>query len=246
MEGEPHYRGHLVCLGELLIDLFPAELGRRHADVSAYRPVPGGAPANAAVAAARLGMPAAFVGKVGADPFGYHLRDVLAAEGVETRWMRFDQEARTTLNFMAQPDPDHYDCFFYRNPGADTRLNVEELDQALLMQARALHFGSLSLSAEPIRTATHAAVQMVRGSGGIISFDVNYRPTLWSSADEALAEVEALLPDADLLKVNEAELALLSRVDEIEPEDAGLLGAALIQKQGLGNLLGDLQGALES
>ena len=78
----------LICLGELLIDMFPAELGRPHAEVSAYRPWPGGAPANVAVAARRLGAEAAFIGKVGDDPFGHFLVDVLAAEGVETRGMR--------------------------------------------------------------------------------------------------------------------------------------------------------------
>ena len=122
----------LICLGELLIDMFPAELGRPHAEVSAFRPVPGGAPANVAVAARRLGAEAAFIGKVGDDPFGHFLVDVLAREGVETRGMRLDPEARTTMNLMAQPDANHYDCLFYRNPGADTRLRPDELDEALL------------------------------------------------------------------------------------------------------------------
>ena len=94
----------LICLGELVIDMFPAEVGRRHAEVSAFRPVPGGAPANVAVAAARLGARAAFIGKVGDDPFGHFMADVLAREGVETRGMRFDPDARTTMNLIAQPD----------------------------------------------------------------------------------------------------------------------------------------------
>ena len=200
----------LICLGELLIDMFPAELGRSHAEVSAFRPVPGGAPANAAVAARRLGAEAAFIGKVGDDPFGHYLVDVLAREGVETRGMRLDPEARTTMNLMAQPDANHYDCLFYRNPGADTRLRPDELDVELLRTTRAFHFGSLSLTDEPARSATIEAVKIAKAAGALISYDVNYRPTLWKSPEEAAAQARAMIRYADLVKVNEAELALLA------------------------------------
>ncbi len=200
----------LVTLGELILDMFPAELGRRHAEVSAFRPVPGGAPANVAVAAARLGATTAFIGKVGEDPFGHFLADVLAREGVETRGMRFDPDARTTMNLMAQPDANSYDCLFYRNPGADTRLRPDELDVALLVETRAFHFGSLSLTDEPARSATAEAVKIAKSAGALISYDVNYRPTLWKSPGEARNQALALIPHADLVKVNEAELALLA------------------------------------
>ena len=132
----------LVCLGELLIDLFPAEVGRRLVEVSAFHPKPGGAPGNVAVAARRLGLTSAFIGKVGDDAFGHFLIATLAAEGVETRAIRLDDEARTTLAFIALPDPHHAEFVFYRNPGADTRLRPDELDEALLRHSRALHVGS--------------------------------------------------------------------------------------------------------
>jgi len=80
----------IVTLGELLVDMFPAELGRRMADVTAFHPKPGGAPANVAVAVTRLGTSAAFIGKVGDDAFGYHLKQVLSEQGVETRGVRLD------------------------------------------------------------------------------------------------------------------------------------------------------------
>jgi len=203
----------IVCLGELLVDMFPAELGRTHAEVSAYRPVPGGAPANVAVAAARLGAQAAFIGKVGDDPFGHWLADVVRRAGVETRGLRFDPAVRTTMNLLAQPDANHYDCFFYRNPGADTCLRPDELDAGFLRAARAFHFGSLSLTDEPSRSATLEAVRLAREAGALVSFDVNYRPTLWRTPAEALAQVQAIVPHVKLLKVNEGELALLAGVE---------------------------------
>lgn len=201
---------HIVTLGELLIDMFPAEIGRRLAEVSAFHPKPGGAPANVAVAAQRLGAQAAFIGKVGDDAFGRHLVAVLRQEGVETCGVRLDGAARTTMAVIALPDPHHAEFVFYRNPGADQRLQPEELDEALLRSARALHIGSLSLTEEPSRSATVAAVNIAKAAGALISFDVNYRPSLWPSPDAARAQIEAMLPHVDLLKVNEAELALLS------------------------------------
>jgi fructokinase len=200
----------ITCLGELLVDMFPAETGRRIADVSAFLPVPGGAPANAAVAAARLGAQSAFIGKVGDEAFGHHLSDVLAAEGVDVRGIRFDTEARTTLAFIAKPDPDHAEFVFYRNPGADTRLRAEELDGELLGTTRVFHFGLLSLSEEPIRSATWEAVRIAREGGALISFDVNFRPTLWKDPSEAFDQAISMLPHADLVKLNEIELEVIS------------------------------------
>jgi len=213
----------IICLGELLLDMFPAEVGRKHTEVSAFRPVPGGAMANAAVAAARLGARSAFIGQVGDDVFGHYLADVLAREGVDTRGVRFDAQARTTMNIMAQPDAHSYDCLFYRNPGADTRLQPEDLDRDLLRSTRALHCGSLSLTDEPSRSATHAAMQIAHDAGALISFDVNFRPTLWNSREQALQQVQAVIPYLHLLKVNEAELALLTGSQDLESGTQALL-----------------------
>lgn len=220
----------LVCLGEFLIDLFPAEVGRRLAEVSAFRPKPGGAPANVAVAAARLGASSAFIGQVGADAFGRHLAGVLESEGVAARGLRFDPEARTTLAFIALPDVHHAEFVFYRNPGADTRLRPEDLDRDLLRQARAFHCGSLSLTDEPARSATREAARLAREAGALVSFDVNYRPSLWPNADAARAQIMALAPQADVLKVNEIELELLTGSADPEVGSGALLalGPALV------------------
>jgi fructokinase len=220
----------LICLGELLIDLFPAEVGRRLVDVSAFHPKPGGAPGNVAVAARRLGLSAAFIGKVGDDAFGRFLIDTLAAEGVDTRGIRSDDEARTTLAFIALPDPQHAEFVFYRNPGADTRLRPDELDEDLLRSARALHVGSLSLTAEPSRAATQRAMAVAREAGALVSFDVNYRPTLWPGQEAAVAAVRDVLPLIDVLKVNEDELRLLTDSDDPDTGGAALLaqGPSLI------------------
>ncbi len=213
----------IVCLGELLVDMFPAELGRRLVEVSAFRPKPGGAPANVAVAAVRLGARSAFIGKVGDEAFGHHLADVLRQEGVDVRGIRFDKEARTGMAFIAMPDENTAEFVFYRNPGADMRLRADELDRELLQETRAFHFGSLSLIQEPSRSATMEAANMARQVGALISFDVNYRPTLWNSPQEAYDRIMATVPHVDLLKVNEVELALLAGSEDLDAASKALL-----------------------
>jgi len=206
----------VVCLGELLVDMFPAEQGRRLGQVSAFQPKPGGAPANVAVSLARLGVSSAFIGKVGDDAFGHHLAEVLAQEGVGITGIRFDKDARTTLAFIAMPDADHAEFLFYRNPGADTRLRASELDHQMLVDSKIFHFGSLSLVENPIKSAVTKAIEIVRAAGGMVSLDVNYRPTLWDSPSSASKEVMAIMPSVNLLKVNEDELMLLSGGSDIE------------------------------
>jgi fructokinase len=200
---------HIVTLGEILIDMFPAEVGRPLTKVTAFRPKPGGAPANVAVAAHRLGAETAFIGKVGEDIFGRHLIEVLETEGVETRGMRIDEDARTTMAIIAMPDEHTAEFVFYRNPGADLRLRTDELDIDLLRNTRALHIGSLSLVDEPSRSATFEAVRLAKEAGALVSFDVNYRPSLWHSPEDALTQIRAMIPHVNLVKVNEVELALL-------------------------------------
>jgi fructokinase len=213
----------LVSLGEILIDMFPAEIGRKMVDVSAFRPKPGGAPANVAVAARRLGAKSAFIGKVGEDIFGHQLEKVLQDEGVDTRGLRFDAEARTTLVFIAMPDENTAEFVFYRNPGADTRLRPDELERSHLQQTACLHIGSLSLSEEPVHSATLEAVRLASEAGALVSFDVNYRPTLWRDPQAARSRALEVLPGVDLLKVNEIELALLAGEDDLDKASQALL-----------------------
>lgn len=216
----------IVTLGELLVDMFPSEVGLKLVEVPAFHPKPGGAPANVAVAATRLGAKSAFIGKVGEDFFGHHLRDVLAEEGVETRGIRFDDEARTTMAIIAKPDENTAEFVFYRNPGADQRLRVDELDEEILKRTKVFHFGSLSLTDEPIRSATYRAIELAQEGGALISYDVNYRPDLWKDPREALAQAMALVPKVNLLKVNEGELALLAEQEDLDPSDHEAIDAA--------------------
>jgi fructokinase len=105
---------------------------------------------------------------------------------------------------------------FYRNPGADTCLRADELDENLLRETRSFQFGSLSLTNEPSRSATLAAIQLARQAGALVCYDVNYRPTLWKNDEEARQMALAMIPLVDMVKVNDTELVLLAGNEMME------------------------------
>jgi fructokinase len=116
---------------------------------------------------------------------------------------------------------------FYRNPGADTRLREDEVDYGLIDEACIFHFGSLSMTDEPSRTATLKAAAHARKSGRIISYDPNWRPPLWRSDAEAKAGMEAALQFADILKISDTELAFLTGTTDLDA------GSKMLMERGI-------------
>ena len=201
-------RTDLAALGELLIDFTPA-------GADTFTANPGGAPANVLVAAAKSGCSTAFLGKVGADAFGDRLERTLRENGVSVKALR-RSGVHTTLAFVhLSPDGDR-SFTFCRNHSADTLLTPEELDRELLASCRVFHLGSLSLTDEPSRSATLEALRLAKESGAKISYDPNWRPSLW--ADPAYAKESMALPlgFADFVKLSEDEVPLVTPFEEIE------------------------------
>jgi fructokinase len=203
----------VVALGELLIDFTPA--GRSASGGALFEQNPGGAPANVLAALTRLGGRGAFIGKVGADQFGRFLKCVLEGQGVHTQGLRFTSGAGTTLAFVHLDAQGNRSFSFCRKPGADILLEAADVDLALLDHCRVFHFGSLSLTDEPSRTATMHAVRHARKLGKIISYDPNWRPPLWKDDAAAKEGMTAGLAFADILKIADAELEMLSGEKDI-------------------------------
>lgn len=199
----------LVCVGEALIDLVAVETDTPLAEAGTFVRAAGGAPANVAVGAARLGVRSAFLGKVGADPFGDHLVDTLAAAGVDTSLVARDPQARTGLAFVSRHEGDR-EFLFYRHPAADQRLRVDEVDAERIRRAEVLHFGSVSLPVSPAREATLHAVAVAGSAGVLRSLDVNLRLEGWGSAGEARAAILAAAATSEVVKVSEEELDFLA------------------------------------
>jgi fructokinase len=195
----------VVCLGEALIDFVADTAGVSLAECPGFRKAPGGAPANVAVGLARLGVDAAFVGKVGDDPFGHFLRDTFAGAGVDTRSMLLSSEALTGLAFVSLMANGERDFMFYRNPSADMLLRWDEIPDSLFENTRIFHHGSITLIAEPSRTATIVAAAHAREAGCLVSYDVNLRLPLWKSEEAAREGIKDGLMGVQIVKVSEEE-----------------------------------------
>lgn len=198
-----------VCLGEALVDFVADVAGVTLIECPGFRKAPGGAPANVAVGFARLGVEAAFVGRVGEDPFGHFLELTLAQAGVDTRFMSFDGGARTGLAFVSLRADGDREFVFYRNPSADMLLRPEHVPDQALAGCRVYHFGSITLIQDPSRHATLDVLERARRSGALISFDPNLRPPLWPNLEHARREILAALPLADVVKISEEEAEFL-------------------------------------
>ena len=194
----------VLTIGEMVIDFLPGS------EPASYIRKAGGAPANVLAQAARLGGKTAFMGMVGRDGFGAFLRDVMERSGIDTADLKETDEAHTTLAFVQLDAQGDRSFSFYRKPGADILLRPDDVNRARIRSTRIFHFGSLSLTDEPVRSATHLAVQTAREAGCIVSYDPNYRPPLWPSEAEAKAQMASMIPYANVLKVSEEEMALLT------------------------------------
>lgn len=204
----------ITTVGEILIDL--TQTGISDKGIPIYTANPGGAPANVAVAASKLGAKTAFIGKVGNDSFGRFLCDTLQKYNVSTDGVITDKSANTTLAVVSVNENGERSFAFYRKNSADTLLSENEIIDLQLRNTHILHFGSVSLTAEPSRTATISAVKRAKSFGALISYDPNYRESLWSSLDEAVEQMKKPLDLVDILKVSDEELPLISGKTDVE------------------------------
>jgi len=197
----------VTAMGELLIDF-----ACREVDAAGYPTMkanPGGAPGNLLAALNRYGCKTAFLGKVGGDAFGHMLVKTMETAGIQTKGIVMDDCVFTTLAFVTFDETGNRSFSFARKPGADTQLRFEELDLSLIDDCRDFHFGTLSLTGEPARSATQQAVAHAKEKGKIISFDPNLRKPLWDDLEEARRQILWGLEQADIVKISDEEVEFL-------------------------------------
>jgi fructokinase len=200
----------VVSFGEALIDFVPTVSGVTLLEAPAFKKAPGGAPANVAVALARLGVSTGFVGQVGDDAFGHFLAQTLRDAGVETTALRFSSKARTALAFVSLTADGEREFMFYRHPSADMLFDPSLVDLSYVRAASVFHFGSITLIGEPSRSATLTAARAAREAGLLITYDPNLRINLWQSAGAAREGMLMGWPFANVIKVSDEELEFLS------------------------------------
>ncbi|KAL9239138.1 hypothetical protein vseg_013487 [Gypsophila vaccaria] len=203
----------IVSFGEMLIDFVPDEAGVSLAESRGFVKAPGGAPANVACAITKLGGASAFMGKVGEDEFGKMLVDILEKNGVNTKGVSYDKEARTALAFVTLKKNGEREFMFYRNPSADMLLKESDLNLDLIKQAKIFHYGSISLINEPCRSAHLVAMGLAKDAGAILSYDPNVRLPLWPCAQDARDGIMSIWNHADIIKVSDEEVEFLTQED---------------------------------
>ncbi|MBA4115985.1 MAG: carbohydrate kinase [Rubrobacter sp.] len=222
--------GKIVALGEVVSDIYRDE---SKSDVEMpFTARPGGAPANVAVAVARLGSEATFIGAVGEDLFGDFILRALRAEGVDTSAVRrCETPTRTSLAFVEIAAGGDRSFTFYRSdPAADELLSPEDVTREVLLGASFVNFGSIPLIKEPSRSAIHRAADLAQELDIPLAFDVNFREHLWQSAEAAREAVDSLLDRSRIIKLSDDELPPILGTDDTAEATKMLLdrGAALV------------------
>ncbi len=206
----------ISCIGELLIDFICTDIDSSLAEGLNFKKMAGGAPANVTAAIAKLGGRAAFIGAVGADPFGTFLEKSIKEVGVDTSMMKFSAQHSTTLAFVSLQASGERDFVF--NRGADAELLMTDIDTDKIKKSALVHFGSATGFLNGSLKSTYSELLDFCTENRIyISFDPNYRIDLWKNRDDEFIKLsEYFINRADLIKLSDDELKFLTGIDDIE------------------------------
>lgn len=208
--------GKIFTIGEALIDFIPSEKGKSLKDVVEFKKMAGGAPANVAVAASKLGSKTYFIGKVGKDSFGDFLKETLESYGVDTSYMSQTSKAKTALAFVSLNECGDRDFSFYRNPSADLLLSIEDVENIAVEKGDFISFCSVSLVDYPVKYSTEYFLKKAREAGASILFDPNVRKDLWGDLEECRKTILEFIKYADILKISDDEIEFITAKNDVD------------------------------
>lgn len=200
----------ICAMGEILVDAIAQADSSVHITANA-----GGAPANVLACASNLGLDTTFIAKAGDDYIGRWLKEVLEKAGIHTAGMVLDPDRNTTIAMVSLNAEGNRAFSFYRSGCADVSLSQEEIDIEMIDQSRVFHFGSVSLTEEPSRSATLFAAKYAKEHGVLVSYDPNLRKNLWSDEAEAHKYIMKGLQLCDVAKLADEECTFLYGDDDL-------------------------------
>jgi fructokinase len=212
----------VLCIGEALIDMICTDRGSRLADGQNFLKKAGGAPANVAAAIAALGGQVDMAAKVGKDPFGQHLIDLMSEMGVNTKWVIQDPNAFTTFAFVSLMEDGERD--FYFNRGADGQLSMADLAGLNLKEYDIVHFGSATgFLSGPLQATYLDLLNQAKAAGALISFDPNYRHLLFpNNTSSFITQSWHFIAACDFFKLSDEEALLITGLDTVDAAAAAL------------------------
>ncbi|MCO6549160.1 MAG: aminoimidazole riboside kinase [Gilliamella sp.] len=191
-------------LGDAVIDLLP------FGDMN-YKACAGGAPANVAIGIAKLGLPSAFIGRVGNDPFGDFMETTFRQYNVDCQSIEKDEHHRTSTVVVDLGKNGERSFTFLVSPSADQFLSQQAIPN---FNQDILHFCSLALVGHTCRQTLKTAIEQLTAKNGLISFDVNLREQMWDNKDEMRTTITQFCHDADILKLSDEELFWLTQSND--------------------------------
>lgn len=218
----------VITMGRIGVDFYPLEAGSI-VEVNLFQKFLGGSPTNVAVAAARLGESSAVISRTGDDPLGQYVHAALRRYGVDDRFVCDVPGFQTPVTFCELFPPDSFPLYFYRRPKApDLEIYVNELDLDAIADARLFWASVSGLSVEPSREATMTALKSRRRQHPTV-LDLDYRPTFWTSREEAHEQVRLALAHATIAvgNLNEVEVAIDSTDPDVAADRLLELGLSL-------------------
>ena len=199
---------NVTALGEMLIDF--TEQGKNKDGQNLFAQNAGGAPANVVACVSKLGGKTAFIGKAGLDMHGKFLKQTLIANGINANGFVLDKNYFTTLAFVAVAPNGEREFSFARQHGADKMLTKKDVSVDIIRNSQVLHVGSVSMTDCPSADATLFAVKTAKKLGVTVSYDPNYRKSLWANEALAIKKMRSLLSYADIVKISDEETLLLT------------------------------------
>jgi len=203
-----------ICMGEMVVDMFCSEVGIPLDKATSFIAIPGGGVANVSIGLKKLKVKSGFIGGVGSDHFGSFLARTLTEQGVDTRGLKFTNQARTTLVFVSNTRSGERNFVFFRHPGADMMLAPEDIDESLISEASIFHFGSISMSSEPSLSATIRCLEYSHKHHLLISFDLNIRQ-VWADLKQAKERIREGIKQSDLVRMNTEELKFAIETNDV-------------------------------
>lgn len=199
---------NVIALGEALIDFTPS--GRSDRGRLQYECNPGGAPANMLSCLTQFGHVCRMIACVGQDAFGDEIVSAMEGADIDCRYVERSAVLPTTLAVVSLNQQGDRSFSFYRDNCADVSIRPESVTAEMLEDMGLAHVGSVSMTHEPVRSATRRLAELARERGVPVSYDPNYRPLLWSGAEAAREQIVSLLPLADFVKVSDEEAVLIA------------------------------------
>ena len=208
----------VITIGRSSVDLYGIQVGGRLEDMSSFAKYLGGSPTNTAVGVSRLGLKSAVITGVGDEHMGRFITETLMREGVETQGVKIDPDRLTALVILGIRDTTTFPLIFYRENCADMGLNEDDIDPDFIRSSKSVVLSGTHFSTASTAAASRKAASLCREAGGLVAFDIDYRPVLWGigghgsgeerfiESDHVSEHLREILPLCDLLVGTEEEM----------------------------------------